>query len=529
MRKYVVLRLCLALMFLVGLVPASPVSASTPPLVLAMYYAWFDGNSWDPGHLSDLPQQTYSSADRGTIERHVQQAKGAGIDAFELNWWGPGNPTDTNLQTLLSVAKAHDFKVTVDFDLNSPFINGTGDIINTLNYLKRYFGEQSWLHYEGKPVVVFYGIRKHSVATWASIRNQVDPGRQAVWIGEGDIFSYLDVFDGIHPYSIAWSRDPAAQLASYASRTRAYPGKIWMATVMPGYDDTRVGRSDGFAVNRQDGAYYSRVWQGAIATRPPIISITSFNEWPEGSQIEPGQRYGDLYLRLTRQWSDTYKSAAANQPTSQPIVNPTSNCAFYTQAGEGKGGYSVCNGQNVNMLGSFRALGDVAALGYPSSGRFEKDGFMHQAMQGAVLQWRPEFGRAVLANTFEWLTDAGKDDWLLEVKGIPRPIRDDGSAGNWEQAKRVRLSWLTNDAIRARYLAAGSLERAIELYGLPMSHPEKHGPFVTQRFQRIAFQLWVDSVPGMPSPGSVVRVLAGDTLKELGMIPTGAATPISAP
>mgnify|MGYP002138662605 CR=1 FL=1 len=31
------------------------------------------------------------------------------------------------------------------------------------------------------------------------------------WIGEGDDFSILDVFDGIFPYSIAWAGDPAGQ------------------------------------------------------------------------------------------------------------------------------------------------------------------------------------------------------------------------------------------------------------------------------------------------------------------------------
>ena len=121
--------------------------------------------------------------------------------------------------------------------------------------------------------------------------------------------SYLRVFDGIHPYSVAWSPDPAAQLASYASRARAAGrDKLWVATVMPGYDDTRLGRKDGFKVDRQGGAYYTRMWRGAIATRPAIVSITSWNEWPEGSYIEPSQLHGDLYLRLTGEMVAAYRA-----------------------------------------------------------------------------------------------------------------------------------------------------------------------------------------------------------------------------
>ena len=153
------------------------------------------------------------------------------------------------------------------------------------------------------------------------------------------------------------------------------------------------------------------------------------------------------------------------------------------------------------------------------------------------MQWRPELGRATLANTFEMLQAAGKDDWLDQAKSIPRPISDDGSGGNWNRARAERLSWLTDPAIRQRYYSnpnpavfhSWSVDQAIELYGLPMSRPERRGPFVVQRFQRIAFQHWVEAVPGMPAPGTVVRVLGGDLLKEAGLIPTDAATPASPP
>ncbi|HEX5417459.1 MAG TPA: endo-1,3-alpha-glucanase family glycosylhydrolase [Chloroflexota bacterium] len=499
----------------------TPTGAAAGPPVLAMYYAWYDGNSWGPGRMSDYPPAPYQSADRSTIERQVTQAQGAGIDGFELDWYGPNNPTDSNLATLLSVAQGHGFKATIDFDLTSPFIHNPGDTTNFLNYAKRYFANPAWLKLNGKPVVVFYHTRAYSVATWSAIRAQVDPGHSAVWIGEGDDFSYLNVFDGIHPYSIAWSGNPAGQLQSYASRARSYPGKLWMATVMPGYDDTHLGRAGAFAVNRQGGAYYASVWQGAIASRPDLISITSWNEWPEGTQIEPSKSYGNLYLQLTQQWSARYKSGGGGGTSD----SSTGGRAFYTEAGQGQGGYAISDDAGVAFFDAFQSLGGVGALGYPSSQRFVKDGFTYQATQGALLQWHPELKRAVLANTFDWFSDAGKDDWLLQNDGIPKPIRDDGSNGDWAKARATRLSWLTDPAIRAKYLSVGSEDQAIQLYGLPESRPEQHGPFVVQRFQRIAFQHWVTGVPNMPPVGSVVRILGGDLLKQAGLIPPSAAQP----
>jgi hypothetical protein len=295
-----------------GPAPASTLPASGRGAVIAKYYAWFDEKTWTSGTASDLPEVPYRSADRRAIERQVAQAQAAGIDGFALNWWGADNPTDENLRTLLDVAARRNFTVTVDVDLNSPFWGNEDDVANALAYLSRYLGHAAWYRLDASPVVSFYGIRKYSVGTWGQIRAVADPNRAATWIGEGDLFAYLSVFDGIHPYSVAWSPNPAAQLASYAARTRAYAGKLWVATVMPGYDDTRLGRgAAGFAVNRADGAYYERLWKGAAATNPAFVMITSWNEWPEGSQIEPSRSYGDLYLQLTRQLADSYRASVA--------------------------------------------------------------------------------------------------------------------------------------------------------------------------------------------------------------------------
>ena len=196
--------------------------------------------------------------------------------------------------------------------------------------------------------------------------------------------------------------------------------------------------------------------------------------------------------------------------------------------------YDVTNDFGILFADEFERLGGAEALGYPASYRFRlDDGFVYQVTQGALLQWRPEVRKAYLGNTFEMLEKAGYDQWLLDTKGIPLPIKEDGSGGDWNRARQTRLAWLTNDKITAKYLAnpnpegiaSWSEDRAIELYGLPMSYPEKHGPFVTQRFQRVAFQLWVDEVEGMPAVGTVVRVLGGDLLKEACLVPSHALAP----
>jgi plastocyanin len=205
---------------------------------------------------------------------------------------------------------------------------------------------------------------------------------------------------------------------------------------------------------------------------------------------------------------------------------------YYTEAGAGQGGYTIADDSSMPFWTTFQKLGGVSAIGYPASRRYSFNGLVYQATQAALLQWRPDLNAVVLGNTFEQLQDAGKDDWLLNAKGIPHPITDDGSA-SYDDAVRIRLGWLTEPAIAARYFAnpnpavfkTWTQNDSIQLYGLPMSQPQPMGPFIAQRFQRIAFQRWTDTIPGMPAPGTVVPVLGGDLMKEAGIIAGAAATP----
>ena len=63
---------------------------------------------------------------------------------------------------------------------------------------------------------------------------------------------------------------------------------------------------------REDGAFYRNYL--AIAERHldgqwPLLLLTSFNEWHEGTEIEPSREYGDFYLLLTRELLEETKAS----------------------------------------------------------------------------------------------------------------------------------------------------------------------------------------------------------------------------
>ena len=307
---------------------SAPTALAAPERpVLAFYYPWYSPWQFNRAAMWDVPVSPYESDSRATVERQVSEARSAGITGFISSWWGKDNRTDKNFATLLDVSKGTDFASTIYFETGAPGLASPPEIVAALRYVMSAYGSHpNFARVGGKPAIFFWNpAAAGSADTWRGIRAQVDPGREWHWNVETDRpEGWLDVFDGVHLFSAAsWTADATATYKNLkakvdAAAARTGSPKVWAAGVAPGWDNTRQDNPAKVSVGRENGGYYARRWEAAIASDPGAITITSWNEWGEGTAIEPGTSYGNLYLDLTRKYSEEFR----NRATAMSIAAP---------------------------------------------------------------------------------------------------------------------------------------------------------------------------------------------------------------
>jgi hypothetical protein len=321
-------------MAIAALMISCGVKAWAEPLchhILAFYYGWWgnptvSGNwvHWkgvDPrlkriDNSADFPALgTYDSHDPSAVDGQVAMARSAGITGFISSWWGQGSFEDRGMPLLLEAATKHGLSISAYYE-KIPGVDETSRkaaAIADLDYLLTHYArDKAWLRADGKPVVFIYvrALHQLSPADWQEVVAQVrhDNPSGVVLIADAFDHRYVSVFDGASTYNITSQTQhkspPQIREWAHAAYPKmvaaAGPGKISTVTVIPGYDDSKLGRPPPRPVTqRWGGETYRVLWQEAVAASPDYVLITSWNEWHEGSEIEPSVEYGSVMLNDT--------------------------------------------------------------------------------------------------------------------------------------------------------------------------------------------------------------------------------------
>ena len=302
-----------------------------PHEVLAFYYPWYGlsekgdhGNHW--GKIDAAKHEAaqtlhfpaigaYSSYNSAIVNEHIDLAKTNGITGFIASWWGQKSYEDHGVSVALDCAARKNFKISVFWEKEpGKGPEQIGHAVDDLVYLLTRFGTNSaFLKVEGKPVIFVYERVLSEIPrnSWPAIlsgaRAKAGP---FLLLADGYDEKNARTFNGLHQYNISWApvgksldglRAWAAKYDENAVGLARKYHRISCATVIPGYDDTKV-RKPGRVVDRQGGQIYRVLWEEALRAQPDWIVITSWNEWHEGTEIEPSFQDGDAYLKLTAEY-----------------------------------------------------------------------------------------------------------------------------------------------------------------------------------------------------------------------------------
>jgi glycoprotein endo-alpha-1,2-mannosidase len=330
--RRLLLGLCLALVL--------PATAQAGVRVSAFYYPWY-GTSAEDGayvHWSQLghappndiasayypARGLYSSADRLVVAQQLDEIKAAGIDEIAVSWWGRGSPEDARLPDVLAAARADGVAVAAHLE---PY--GDRSVASTVDDVA---------YLRGLGIRTFYLYRPFDlpIPEWAAARTALHPAGVTIF-GQTALVGAAAAagFDGVYTYDIVvYSSDKFQRICAEA-RARAL---LCAPSVGPGYD-ARRGSGDPKVKLRRNGLTYDHMWRAAVAAHADRVTITSFNEWHEGTQIEPAAlaarrgRYRYLsydgawglygkaaeyaYLVRTRYWGDVLRSTSPLQLKSR--------------------------------------------------------------------------------------------------------------------------------------------------------------------------------------------------------------------
>jgi glycosyl hydrolase family 99/F5/8 type C domain-containing protein len=287
---------------------ATPARAALSENVHLFYYPWY-GSPAVSGGYRHWPQGghtppddvganlypvlgAYDSGDfAGAVEQHMRWVERSGAGVIVYSWWGQGSYEDGLAQGVLDAANLHDVKVAWHLE---PYGGRTAaSTVDDIRYIEARYGAHPAFYRSAEHgnKGAFYVFSSLSVpdADWAALDAVTG---EAIVLAQTTDTSRIAHFSGMYTYdAIAGATAPGwAGAGAYA---KAH-GLIWAPSVGPGYvDDRAVPGNTTPTLGRANGATYDQEWGNALDPAkggvPTWVSVTSFNEWHEGSVLEPAR------------------------------------------------------------------------------------------------------------------------------------------------------------------------------------------------------------------------------------------------
>ena len=261
------------------------------PAVNGSWRHWQQGSRTPPEDIGAdyYPELgAYDSADyAGAVVQQMQWVARSGAGVLIYSWWGQGGYEDHIARGVLDAAQKAGVKVAWHLE---PYAGRTAaSTVSDIQYINNTYGSHPAFYRSAEHgnKGAFYVFQSLNITDWTSL-DQVTGS--SIVLAQTTDTTKIAHFSGMYTYDgIAGATAPGWKTAGDYAHAH---GLIWAPSVAPGYlDDRAVPGNTTPTVDRAAGAAYDKQWSNAldpaIGGSPTWVSVTSFNEWHEGSSIEP--------------------------------------------------------------------------------------------------------------------------------------------------------------------------------------------------------------------------------------------------
>lgn len=262
----------------------------------------------------------YDSGDPDVIERQTLLMKIAGFDGMLVDWYGdrdrydylPNHRVTEKLfeacrKTGLSFALVYEDQTVPNLISGGVFKKEDAMAEGKALFSraeKAWFGSPTYQKVDGKPLFMVFGPQYYAEDAWAGMLPAT-----AFYTLHHKRAGAIGAYD--------WPLPQGGDADSWKRRTELAPG-ISIPVAYPRFRDyyKTAGIGPGYGgIDDADGKTYERTLADAIGRGAPVVQVATWNDWGEGTQIEPSTEFGNRDLIATqtarRKIDPTFKFAAA--------------------------------------------------------------------------------------------------------------------------------------------------------------------------------------------------------------------------
>lgn len=313
-------------------------NSNFPKLVLTIYSTSFSTKEND-GHYSgwgyrknsvsfdyiqppDVPSVLvpkigiYSSHNETVLRYHCAMIKEIGVDVLLLEYYGSNHSdyfnmenegfSDVTVKLMMKISKEYGLKI----GFFIPYYNFQNykTLDEDLQYISQnYANNPQMFKINNKLLILLSESRdiNHFPSLIKKFNNLFFVGYFRYSTDVGAMME--DGYEGIFTYEPYEGNFWSSTIDNWKiiSKIAKERNMLFIPTVAPGYNTSNSHRwiSERMQRSRDNGNYYNKMWKSAIESNSPMVLINSFNNWIQGTMIEPAIEQGKLKYNVNV-WGD---------------------------------------------------------------------------------------------------------------------------------------------------------------------------------------------------------------------------------